>query len=402
MGRRANGEGTVYQRKTDGRWVGAVTLDDGRRRSVYGTTQREARAKLKDLVLRVDAGLPMTSTRSGTLGAYLDQWVTTTLASRVASGRLKASTADSYADMVRLHITPELGAVPLDKLTPARIRTWLTAKQRETSARGTPLSSRTVAYGHAVLRKALADAQRDELVSRNVAALVEPPLVRRAAPTVITRAEARALLSEAADDRLGALWLLLLGVGLRRGEALALRWSNVDLDAGTLTVRKSLQRRRTGEFTPSGRKRGALVEVDPKTDASAATVALPAQLVARLLAHRKAQIVERMASMVWVDPDLVFTTSLGTALEPRNVNRSWDELCQRAGVRHLRIHDLRHATATFMLAAGVELKLIQATLRHSRLSTTADVYAHVLAEVQRSGADRMDGMLTQLAGLPAR
>jgi integrase len=322
--------------------------------------------------------------------------VRVTLAARVASGRLKVSTADSYADIVTRHITPGLGRHQLDKLTPAHVREWLTAKQSETSARKRPLSSRTVAYCHAVLRKALADAVRDELVGRNVALLVEPPVVRRDAVEPLTPAEATALVAAAARDRLGTLWLVMLGLGLRRGEALALRWNDVDLDAGVLRIRSSLQRLR-GDADPStGRRRGRLVEVDPKTAASAAPVAIPTPVVDALRAHRRTQAAERMAARAWVDPGLVFTTSVGTPLEPRNVNRAWAALCDRAGVRRLRVHDLRHATATFMLAAGVDLKVIQATLRHSRLSTTADVYAHVLVDVQRAAADRMGDVLGKL------
>jgi integrase len=118
--------------------------------------------------------------------------------------------------------------------------------------------------------------------------------------------------------------------------------------------------------------------------------------VTALREHRKAQAAERLAAVAWVDPGLVFTTHVGTALEPRNVNRAWEDLCARAGVRRVRLHDLRHSAATFMLAAGADLKVIQATLRHSRLSTTSDVYAHVLADVQRQAAERMDGVLRQL------
>lgn len=387
MTRRGNGEGTVYQRKVDGRWVGAASLEGGSRKYVYGSTQRETREKLKELQRQVDGGQPITSGRGTSIEAYLEQWITGTLASRVQSGRLKASTADSYADIARRHIVPGLGRVHLDKLTPVRLREWLTAKQTETSARGRPLSSRTVAYCHAVLRKALADAVRDELIGRNVALLVEPPVVRRSERKPLTKAEAKKLLETMADDCHRTLWLLMLGVGLRRGEALGLRWDDVDLDAGIIRVRRSLQR-----------LRGQLVEVDPKTAASTAPVALPAPVVAALRQHRHEQAVARMAATAWVDARLVFTTKIGTALEPRNLNRAWAALCERAGVRQLRVHDLRHAAATFMLAAGVDLKVIQSTLRHSRLATTADVYAHVLEEVQRAAADRMGDVLDALDG----
>jgi integrase len=130
--------------------------------------------------------------------------------------------------------------------------------------------------------------------------------------------------------------------------------------------------------------------------ASAATVALPASLVTALQEHAEVQRLERMVAVAWVDPGLVFTTNVGTALEPRNVNRSWAALCAKAGVREVRLHDLRHSAASFMFAAGVDLKLVQTTLRHSRLATTADVYAHVLDEVQHQAADRMDGVLRDL------
>src|SRR5262249_15404037 len=271
-------------------------------------------------------------------------------------------------------------------------------KLKETSARGRPLSARTVSYAHAVLRNALNDAMRDELVPRNVAALVEAPTARPLEVQPLSEDEARQLLATAAEDRLRTLWLVLLSLGLRRGEALGLRWDDLDLDEGTVTIRRSLQRVRTGETTPSGRRRGELVEVPPKTLKSTATIALPEFLVTALRDHWKAQAEERLAAVAWVDPGLVFTTQVGTALEPRNVNRSWEALWSRAGVRRVRLHDLRHSAATFMYAAGADLKLIQTTLRHSRLSTTSDIYAHVFADVQRQAAEHMDGVLRQISG----
>jgi integrase len=396
MGKRSNGEGSLYQRESDGRWVGAVVVE-GRRRAVYGTTQREARDKLRALLTAVENGLPITAGRSVTVAGYLAQWCDVSLPSRVRSGRLKASTFDSYRDVVERHIVPTLGKEPLAKLTPAKVRAWMSSKQVEVGARGTVLSSRTVSYFHAVLRKALADAMRDELVGRNVAALVEPPIVRRAPVRPLTADEARKVLETAANDRLRALWLVMLAVGLRRGEALALRWDDLNLDTGTVTIARSLQRLRGERDEQTGRRKGELVEVAPKTEGSSATIAMPASLVTALREHVEVQQLERMVARVWVDPGLVFTTGVGTALEPRNVNRSWASLCDRAGVRNVRLHDLRHSAATFMLSAGVDLKMIQTTLRHSRLATTADVYAHVLEDVQHQAAARMDAFLGELA-----
>ncbi len=159
---------------------------------------------------------------------------------------MSATTLDSYRTQVRLHITPALGAVELRKLTPTQVRAWLIHKLREPSARGTPLSARTVSYLHAILRTAPAQAERDELVQRNVAALVEPPVVRRAPVVPLSLAEARRVLEAALGSRLAVLWLVLLSIVLRRGEALALRWEDVDLESGTVTIRRSLQRVREG------------------------------------------------------------------------------------------------------------------------------------------------------------
>lgn len=408
MTKRGNGEGSVYERK-DGRLVGAVVID-GHRRVLYGATKNEIRAKMRALQRAHEDGLPIAPGRGVTLGAYLEQWIAVTLPTRVRAGRLKPSTFDSYRDVVERHIVPAIGKEPLAKLTPAKVRAWISAKQIEPSSRQPKpladglerppvlLSSRTISYFHAVLRKALADAMRDELVGRNVAALVEPPVVRRAPVQPLTADEARKVLEAAANDRLRTLWLVMLAIGLRRGEALALRWDDLDLDAGTVTIARNLQRLRGDRNAETGRRKGELREVAPKTEASSATIALPASLATALREHVEVQQLERMVARVWVDPGLVFTTNVGTALEPRNVNRSWASLCDRAGVRHVRLHDLRHSAATFMFAAGVDLKLVQTTLRHSRLATTADIYAHVLDDVQHQAAERMDVMLRGLAG----
>ncbi len=298
---------------------------------------------------------------------------------------------------MRLHITPSLGQIELHKLTPARVRAWLNAKQEEPSARGTPLAPRTVAYLHAILRAALADAQRDELTARNVATLVEPPAVRRPPVVPLTIEEASAVARATAGSRLAVLWLVLLSLGLRRGEALGLRWEDLDLEGGTVTLRRSLQRVRGDEPDPvTGRRSGALVERRLKTDASAASLALPESLREALQEHRKDQEAQRARARVWVDDGLVFTTSVGTPLEPRNVSRDWQNVLSRAGVRRVRLHDLRHSAASFMLAQGVHMKVVQATLRHSRMSTTADLYTHVLEDVQRAGAQQMDAFLRSL------
>lgn len=192
----------------------------------------------------------------------------------------------------------------------------------------------------------------------------------------------------------------MLSIGLvasgRAAVALGLHWTDVDVDARTLAVRRSLQRRRTGELTPSGRRRGYLAEVETKTTASVRTIALPAVTVEALLEHRAAQQAKAADAVVWVDPDLVFTTHVGTWLDPRNVYGYWHALCDRAGVRRCRPHDLRHTAASVLLLQGTDMRTVMEILGHTRMATTSDLYTHVLAEVKADAAQRMDTFLRGL------
>ena len=189
----------------------------------------------------------------------------------------------------------------------------------------------------------------------------------------------------------------MLALGPRRGEALGMRWSLTDLDDASTKLRKQIRRVR-GELNPeTGKRRGKLVEKDLKTDAAKATLGLPAALVEVLRVHKRVQAVDRMAARIWADPDLIFTTSVGTALEPRNVNREWDEICRQAGVE-VRLHDLRHAAASLAFQAGATMKEVQAMLRHTRMATTSDIYVEVFEEVRRGTVDRMDAVLRKISG----
>ncbi len=200
---------------------------------------------------------------------------------------------------------------------------------------------RTIAYVHAVLRAAPADAVDDQIVTRNVAQLVSPPRSTTKELQTLEDDELTRLLTAISSDRLRVLWLVLLGLSLRRGEALALRWDDLDLDGRTVRISRSLQRVRGPVDPATGHRSGRLVELPPKTAASAASLALPDTLVTALRQHRQDQLRERLQARVWTDDGLVFTSSVGTYLEPRNIDRTWKALLLRAGVRPLRIHDLR-------------------------------------------------------------
>ncbi len=388
MSKRGNGEGTIV-RRSNGLWTGALTVTcrDGQRKRkyVYARTQRECRDKLAEVRRQAAAGVVPDGR---TVGALLRSWLDDTL-----PGTVKRSTEANYRHMTERHLLPGLGHVRLDRLDPAQLRAFLRSKAEEVSpSTGKPLSARTVQLCHAVLRTALESARRDELVSRNVAALVQPPQPRREEVQPLDVAEARRLLDAARSDRLAALYTVALAIGLRKGEALALRWSLIDLDAGTLRVAGTLQRL---PVRHPGTRRTELVVVEPKTARSRRTVPLPSVCLDALREHRRRQAAERLAAPVWVDPDLVFTTEVGTPLDPRNVTRLWQDMVGRLDLgRRVRFHDLRHTCASLLLAQGVEPRVVMETLGHSMIGTTLNIYGHVLPVVQRAAADRMHAALS--------
>lgn len=221
-GRRGRGEGTVYRYR--GGWAAQVSVNapgaPRRRRTVYGQTQRAVLAKVEVLDAERARGMPLERSASLTVGAYLENWVTVALPARVAAGQLKDSTLDGYRDTVTHHLLPGLGRYPLASLSPQHLRAWQSAKLTDRSVHGRPLSSSSVKSYHAVLRSALSDAMRDELVDRNVAMLVRPARPGPSPSATLTGAEAGALLAAVTADPLRPLWLVLLVLGCARGR----RW----------------------------------------------------------------------------------------------------------------------------------------------------------------------------------
>ncbi len=375
MAKRANGEGSIFKR-ADGTWSGELSYrdDDGRskRRTVYGGTQVEVRRKHDDLRDRLAAGAPLKDATMS-LAAWLDDWTTKALP---ASDR-KQATVDLYANIARKHLVPALGSRALDRLRPSDVEALIVAKREAGLA---PSTVRTI---YTVLRAALDVAVRDGLLRKNPAVVVKRPAVDRKDAAYLTADQAQRLLEAITGDRLEPLFRLMLATGLRRGEALALHWTDVDLDGARLRVRWTLTRTSKG-----------LQLSNPKTDKSRRTVPLPRTTVETLRAHLTSQAEERLAAAeAWHERGLVFTTEIGTPLEPRNVLRRFDQLAQRAGLTGVHLHTLRHSAASFLLAAGTHTKVVQEHLGHSSYAITADIYSHVGPELQREAADRLDQAL---------
>ena len=376
--RRGAGEGSVYKRASDGKWVGVADLgwEDGKRnrKTVYGKTQAQVIARLRALRTDIDRGLPIPDQRR-TTESFLLWW-----AAEVLPGTVKDSTAADYRYVLSRYVTPYVGKVALARLAPQHVQSMLRSLERK------GLGSSTRRYARAVLSRALRDAERWGMVTRNVAALVAAPARDKSKlDDALGLDEANQLLKAAAGARLEALVTVALAVGLRKGEALGLRWVDVDLDRATLSVTGTLKRR----------KGAGLVRDTPKTERAHRTIPLPTVCVYALRAHRRRQTAERLAAGTsWQDSGHVFTTPIGSPIDPRNLTRHYHELTERAGLGHGRFHALRHSAATIMLSLGVPLEVISKTLGHAGYAITADIYAHVGEKLQRQAADAMDGAFT--------
>jgi integrase len=368
--RRGNGEGSITQLK-DGRWQARVSLPNGRRKAFYGRTRRDVAEKLKKALADQQQGLPLVGERL-TVGQFLTHWL-----EDVARPSVRPRTYASYAQLLRLHLLPGLGRVPLAKLSPQHVQSFLNSKQTE------GLSARTVQYLHAILRRALGQAERWGLVARNVARLVTPPKAARPEVQPLDIEQSRQLLAAARGDRLEALYIVAVTIGLRQGEVLGLRWQDIDLDRGLLTVAHQLQR-----------IDGKLVLTEPKTARSRRTLQLPAVAIEALHAHKLRQLEERLAAgPAWQDSGLVFTTTIGTPLDARNVVRHFQTLLARAGLPRMPFHNLRHTAASLLLAQGLDIRVVQQVLGHSQIALTANLYAHVTPTLLKDAATRMDALL---------
>lgn len=365
--RRGNQEGSFRQR-SNGLWEARFSLN-GQQVSVYAKTRPEVVRKMRARIDQADRGIPASDERI-TVERFLQMWL-----EESARPTVRDTTYEAYAGHVRNHLTPTLGRHKLAKLEPSHVQ----AMMNDQLAAG--LSPTTVNRIRATLRRALNRALKWGMVSRNVATLVDAPKPNRYRVEAITPEEAIAIVAAVEDHRLGALYILMLAVGLRLGEALGLSWDDVNLDERIVTVRRSLQRL-NGEFRLT----------EPKSEQSRRTIPMPDFLVARLRQHRVAQNRERLqAGDAWDrEWNLVFTTAKGRPIDNSGVNHTLKRLLKAANLRPMRVHDLRHGCASLLLAKGVTPRVLMETLGHSQISLTMNTYAHVIPSLQRDAADRMD------------
>jgi integrase len=384
MKRRGKGEGSISERP-DGRWQVQVDLGRGingrrRRKSAYAETQADAVTLLRRYGGQaVEGQLLATSTPS--VAAYLEDWYQT------HCDEWRPSTRRSYRGAIDLHLVPAFGPLRLEQLTPQVVQRWLTQHKQKHGAR------RRIALAHAVLRSALVDARRLQLVSINAAELVTVPKHARRAIAPLDVEQAAAFLTVAKTHRLSALFTSALACGLRLGEATGLRWDDVNLETGEVQIRQQLQV-----------VKGALVLQPLKTAKSRRTLILPQVCLDALRAHRTRQREERLkAGAAYRDTGLVFTTyatrgkgrSVGGGLHPRNVLRALHALQDAAQQPRTRFHDLRHSAASLLIAEGVSLAEVSLLLGHSELRVTMDTYAHLQKQTAARAARHMDAILAR-------
>ena len=424
--RRGRGEGSISRRK-DGRWMGRIDLGwlNGKRRTktIYGRTRKEVSIRMATVANAARDGSLIMNERQ-TVGQFLSRW-----SEDVARTRVRPRTLATYTAAIERHIVPQIGRVPLSKLTPQNVQTWLRVLE------DAGVSANRRRYARVVLRMGLNTAMRWHLVTRNVATLVDPPRVVGREIQPLTPEQARTFLKATEGHPLEAFFTVALACGLRLGEALGLRWTDVNLESGTVKVERAVQRfggdaakrrpllaerkrllaqlRReegqpplTSEELIAARRRllelrkelGAVKTsiqvVEPKSARSKRTVALPATAIRALNRHRVRQLEARMAAgQRWRDLGFVFTTPNGTTLDPRNVTRAFKAVLASHNLPAIRIHDLRHSCATLMLAQGVSARVVMETLGHSQISLTLNTYSHVLPTMQEDAASKMDAIL---------
>ena len=375
--RRGNGEGSVYKTK-DGKWVASIDLGwvDGKRkrRTFQAKTQAEAIRKMRELQPQKNHGTQLASERL-TVEQYLETWLTMRI-----PGTVSVRTEEIYARVVRLYLIRHIGKIRLNKLTPTDVNAMMIALGES----GFSASTRRMA--RATLRRALRMAEQDGLVTRNVAAIAEGPKMPLREGRTMTPEQAQIFLTACKEYRLGTAYALALLLGLRRGEVIGLKWTDIELsqDVVEISVRRQLVRDDAGV---------RLSEL--KTKGSRRTLHLSAPLVDLLECHRRQQDKEaRLLGEHWRNAeDLIFTNTHGEFLDPSDFGKGVPRITGKAGLGHWSIHELRHSCASLMFSMNVPLDAVSDQLGHASIGVTKGVYVHLLPGSRVKAAKAMEELL---------
>jgi integrase len=364
-------------------WSITIELDrgaDGKRRQAFYSckgTKKDAQAQLTTILYELKTGGFVEPSRL-TVGAFLEKWLDH------VEHTVAGKTYDRYAEICRRHLIPALGTITLTKLQPLHVQDFYRRAMREGRLNGKGgLSAQSVLHFHRVFRAALKQATRWQLVVRNVADDVDAPKPVKREMRALTSQETATLLRAVSDTRLYMPTFMAATTGLRRGELLAVRWSDVDFDRATLTVRRSVEQ-----------VKGTVTFKAPKTAKGRRQIVLLAITVDALRKHRAEQAQERLSmGKGYADQDLVFADINGDVWIPSALTGAFRRLVRDADLGHVRFHVLRHSHATQLLIQGIHPKVVSERLGHSTISITLDTYSHVLPGIQEEAAEKLDAAL---------
>jgi integrase len=376
MAKRGHGEGSIYRRK-DGRWTAEISLEGRKSKFLYGKTRKEVQEKLKTALYEQQQGMLVTGPQQK-VGQFLSHWL-----EDVHKQSIRPRTYERYEEIVRLHLVPEIGHHHIQKLSPQNLQAFYKKKLED------GLSATTVISFHNLLHKALETAVRGNLLARNPCDLVSPPRRKHFEIQPLSIQQIRQFLAVTRGHRQEARFILALATGMRRGELLGLKWQDIDLERGTLQVRRILTRI-PGKLPGKG-----FEEAEPKTDKGRRSIVLPSFAVEALRQHRLRQREAKLkAGPAWRDHDYVFCTPIGTHLNPtRDVLDVLKSFLKQAGLPDIRFHDLRHSSATMLLGMKVHPKIVQEILGHSQIAITMDIYSHILPTMQEEAMNKLNDVL---------
>jgi integrase len=345
--------------------------------SVKGT-RKDAEKRLAELLHQIDTGTFMKPGKT-TVADYLERWL-----KDFAQPNLAPRTAEGYEHIIRRHVIPGLGRIPLTQVKPEHLQKYYSEKLLKGWCDGKGgLSQNTVRHHHVTLHDALQNAVKRGLLARNPADAVSPPHPQKPEMRTWDEEDIKRFLNTARETEYYPLFYTAFFTGLRRSELLALRWQEVDLLYCQLSVIRSLHHLRNG----------TTVFRQPKTAKGRRTVALPPSAVLVLKEHRQKQELERaMIGKPLTDEDLVFAHLDGGPLLPDTITHAWIKIVRRTGLKNIRLHDARHSHASLMLKQGIHPKIVQERLGHSSIQVTLDTYSHVAPGLQEAAANRFDDM----------
>jgi integrase len=375
--KKRRGRGGISKVKGRDLYVARYTVETEtgpKRKAVYGKDYEETERLLNEALANRDKGLVFDA-GAITVASYMNRWLVDCAKSRVAH-----RTYDGYEQRIRDHINPGIGRIKLAKLSPANVQAFYNAKLNSGLAPG------TVRAIYAVLSGALDQAVKWNLLPRNPASSVGPPRLPQEEMTVLDADQARRFLEAARGDRWECFYVLALSCGIRRGELVGLKWSDIDLNASTLRINRQLQRMRDG---------GGLYFTQPK-NVSRRTIRLPETAINALRSHRKRQAEDKLkAGPNWQENGLVFSTIKGTPVDAQNVTaRSFKNILKCAGLPDLPFHDLRHSAATILLVKGTHPTYVQKLLGHQSIRLTLDLYSHWMPPMGEQAAMAMEEALS--------